>query len=453
MLSDMVRVVAIAVASLLVACPVAADQAPPDPSRGESYDGRPRRPKWQDDLKLVPRLVLLPPRLFFAGLGSVAQRALDWDERGRVHETIADALSSDDGQIGVRPAFTYSISFAPTVGLRVFDRKLLGPSTNFEVTAMTGGVDIVYAEAFARPTPSDRALEVGLDAIYNRRNDQMFSGIGYTTDDPRTLARRSRYSVDALDAVGRLTLARTPGLFLDLGSGFGLRRFGNGRYIGDDRPIFEVYCLRAIWGGCEPGTVDEVRVPGFRGGTQFFRASATLRADSRDNWYRPSSGALVEIGGDWTHGLGGDDSHYLRAHVAATGVLDLWNRSRTLSIRFEANALQPIGTAIVPFSELIVIGGPDTFRGFRPGRFRNFSSLFAGLEYRWPVWMWMDATLFAEYGGVFGRGFEGFSFDRMKPDVGVGVRIRSSDTFFARAQIAYGWGDGWQAFFSVNTGF
>jgi hypothetical protein len=67
--------------------------------------------------------------------------------------------------------------------------------------------------------------------------------------------------------------------------------------------------------------------------------------------------------------------------------------------------------------------------------------------------MWMDATLFAEYGGVFGRGYEGFSLQRMRPDVGAGVRVRSSDTFFARAQLAYGWGDGWQAFFSLNTGF
>ena len=41
----------------------------------------------------------------------------------------------------------------------------------------------------------------------------------------------------------------------------------------------------------------------------------------------------------------------------------------------------------------------------------------------------------------------------MRPDVGGGVRLRSSDSFYARAQVAYGWGDGMQAFFSVNTDF
>jgi outer membrane protein assembly factor BamA len=196
-----------------------------------------------------------------------------------------------------------------------------------------------------------------------------------------------------------------------------------------------------------------VQVPGFHVGTQFFRAGATLRADSRDNYYRPSSGALVEVGADWSHGLGFDQSDYVRLHAATSAVLDLWQRSRTLVIRFAADDLEPIGYYPVPFSEMIVLGGPDTFRGFRPGRFRNFSSVFAGIEYRWPVWMWMDATVFGEYGGVFGRGFEGFSVTRMAPDLGAGVRLRSSDTFYARAQVAYGFGDGWQAFFSVNTDF
>ena len=178
-----------------------------------------------------------------------------------------------------------------------------------------------------------------------------------------------------------------------------------------------------------------------------------MRFDSRDNWFNPSSGALVELGAQWTHGLGADDSQYFRLHAAMSALLDLWRRSRVLVVRIEADDLVPLGYTPVPFSELVVLGGPDTFRGFRYGRFRNFSSLFSGLEYRWPVWMWMDATLFGEYGGVFGPGFEGFSFERMRPDVGAGVRLRSSDTFFARAQVAYGWGDGLQAFFSVNVGF
>jgi outer membrane protein assembly factor BamA len=438
---------------LLVACPARAEQPPPDPSRGESYDGVPRRPTWRDDALAIPRIVLAPFRLLFKAIAVPMHHLLDWDEQKHVHDEVLAALSTSDGKIGIRPAFEYSISFTPIVGVRVFDQKLLGPDTSFDVTAMSGGIHVFYAAATARPTPPDRALEVTVRAIYNRRNDQVFTGIGFTTDDKTTITPGSRYAIDALDAGGKLTYAALRGFFVDLDTMFGLRRFGNGRNIADELPIAQVYCVRALTGLCLPDSVDEVRVPGFNLGTQFFRAGVNLRIDSRDNWYRPSSGGLIELGADWSHGLGFDQSHYVRAHAAMSAVLDLWQRSRVLIVRIEANDLEPIGSAPVPFSELIVLGGPDTFRGFRPGRFRNFSSLFAGIEYRWPIWMWMDASLFSEYGGVFGQHFEGLSFDRMKPDVGAGLRLRSSDAFFARVQVAYGWGDRWQFFFSVNTGF
>ena len=439
---------------LLVTCPLGAQEAPPpDPSRGESYDGRPHAPGLADDLLAVPRILLAPVRLIVKGLAVPVHHLLDWDEINHVHEKIFAALTTRDGLIGVRPSFQYSISFAPVVGLRFFDQKLLGHGTDFEVTAMTGGLDIFYGEVSARPTPPDRAIEVTVKATYNKRDDQVFTGIGYASDDQTTQTRPSRYAVDAVDAGGTLTWIARPGIFVDVATGFGVRRFGNGRSIIGDPPIDEVYCVRNLAQMCIPGTVDDVRVPGFDRGTQFFRAGTNLRVDSRDNYYRPSAGALLEVGADWSHGIGFDQSDYVRAHAAASWVFDLWQRSRTLVVRVEAWDLEPIGYAPVPFSELIVLGGPDTFRGFRPGRFRNYSSVFTGVEYRWPIWMWMDATAFAEYGGVFGRRFDGFGFDRMKPDVGAGVRLRSSDTFFARAQVAYGWGDGWQAFFSVNTGF
>jgi outer membrane protein assembly factor BamA len=440
---------------LLAACPAsgAGEEPPPDPSRGESYDGFTRKPTWRDDALAIPRIVLSPLRLLFKGLAVPTHHLLDWDETHHVVEKIFAAVTTRDGLIGVRPALQYSISFAPVIGLRFFDQKLLGRGTDFEAAAMTGGIHIVYAEVSARPTPPDRALEVAVRAAYLKRDDQIFARIGYATEDPKFLMLRSRYSIDALDAGGTLTYAARPGLFVDVATIFGLRRFGNGRTIGTDLPIEEVYCERDLAGLCKPNTVNEILVPGFSEGTQFFRGGVTLRIDSRDNQYRPSSGALLELGGEWSHGVGKDQSDYVHVHAGVSAVLDLWRRTRTLIVRIEAHDLEPIGYAPVPFSELIVLGGPDTFRGFRPGRFRNFSSLFTGLEYRWPVWMWMDATLFAEYGGVFGQGFEGFSFNRMLPDVGGGLRVRSSDSFFMRMQVAYGWGDGWQAFFSVNTGF
>ena len=303
---------------LLVACLARAAEPPPDPSRGESYDGVAHHPSATDDALAVPRILLSPLRLLMRGLAVPVHHLLDWDEVHHVHEMAFAAFSSRDGLIGVRPAFQYSISFAPVVGLRFFDQKLLGPTTDFGVTAMTGGIHIVYAEVAARPTPADRALEATVRVAYNRRNDQVFTGIGYATET-NALNQPSRYAIDAVDGGGRLTWLAARGVTANLDTMVGVRRFGNGTIVGGEQPIASVYCIRSLSGLCVPGTVDPLRVPGFNQGTQFFRAAANFLFDSRDNMYRPSSGALVELGADWSHGLGWDDSDYVRLHAGAVG--------------------------------------------------------------------------------------------------------------------------------------
>ena len=431
-----------------------AEEPPPDPAQGERYDGRDKGPLVTvNEALVVPRLILAPVRLALDAVAVPLQGLLTWEERNRALGTLLRAFSSNDDAIGVRPAFFYSISFTPIVGIRVFDKKLLGPNSNAEVTVMIGGVDVIFSELSLRPTPANRAAQTVVNLVYNRRNDQVFTGIGYATDHFRD-DYEARYAIEALDGQVTETLALAPGIFVDFLSDFGIRRFGDGIGTDGEPPINDVYCVRQLNGLCRPGSVDEVQVPGFHRGTQFFRAGADIRFDSRDNQYRPSSGGLLELGADWTHGIGEDSSHYLRLHGGLSAVLDLFQRSRTLVARVEAHLLQPLNDTPTPFSELIILGGPDTFRGFRYGRFRNQSSLFAALEYRWPIWMWMDADLFGEYGGVFGRDFEGFSIARMLPDIGAGIRLRSSDAFFIRAHVAYGFGpdSGVQFSLSVNTG-
>lgn len=449
----MSRVACVLVAILLIAGPARAEAPPPDPSVGDTYDGRPHPKTWRDDLFLVPRLIFRPIELFFAaGIGLPFHYLLDWDESHHVHETVLEAFSSHDGKIGVRPTFQYSFGYRPIIGLRLFDQKLLGPNTDYGASLSTGGLDIIQADMYARPTRIDRAFAATFRVNYVRRDDQVFTAIGYADADPTLWTRPARYSIEAVDGVADLSLAARPGVFLGGTAMLAMRRFGNGVAVSNDPPIATVYCDKDLSQRCIPGTVDEYRVPGFDRGTQFVRLGANIRFDTRDNWWRPASGAVLDLGVDWSHGFAFDQSQYVRARGSLTGVLDLWQRSRTLLFKVSTAALEPIGSYAVPFSELIVLGGADDFRGFRPGLFRNYSSLLFSLEYRWPIWMWMDASVFSDYGGVFGRGFEGFGFGRMRPDVGGGVRLRSSSDFYVRAQIAYGWGDGLQGLLSFNTG-
>ncbi|HEX6835030.1 MAG TPA: BamA/TamA family outer membrane protein, partial [Polyangia bacterium] len=106
--------------------------------------------------------------------------------------------------------------------------------------------------------------------------------------------------------------------------------------------------------------------------------------------------------------------------------------------------------AAVPFTELATLGGPDSLRGFRAGRYRDFSTLLFSAEYRWPIWMWADAILFVDYGGAAGQRFAGLGVDSLHPDLGAGIRVRTSRHVMARAQLAYGFPDGVQLNLSLG---
>jgi hypothetical protein len=410
-----------------------AEAGAPDVLRGERYDGRAARRPARDLWLALPRLLLAPPRLVVRGLGAAARPLVEWSERNHVPETLASAITSADGRIGVRPTVDYQNEFKPSFGLSFFDQRLWR-DLRLTVSAAFGGPGVLADEARLRlPWWRKRAL-VEVAAAYRRRDDELFTGIGMT--GPRAFAR---YAVDQADAGARLTLLPIQRVRLELGLGAGLRRFGDGDVYENIRPISAVYCVRGLGGRCASPRVDEAQVPGFTRGTQFVRARFGLRVDSRADETR--SGIIAGGSAEYTHGLGADPSRYLRlgAHVGTQ--LELW-RHRALYVGVAAEDELAFDHTAVPFSELVQLGGVEDLRGFMRGRFRDASSWLATVEYRWPVWMWMDGALFCDYGGVFGPAFKGFSVGALRPDVGFGVRVRVGDRFLLRVQVAYGFGDG-----------
>jgi hypothetical protein len=410
---------------------------PPNPAAGERTDARLPRPSARDELLLVPRLVLAPLRLILRGLSYPVRWFVENDQRNHVYQHIVAAFTSDDGQIGVRPMFAYATSFYPEVGLRFYDAKLLGPATDFNVAFMTGGIYLVHASAGVRPTRIGAPVTFVADAVFDRRNDRLYTGIGNSVDHRNPSAR---YASDDFDVRADLRLRLAPWLVVAAGGSLGVRRYGNGADVGGDAPIADVYCVRTMRGACT-GVVSDALVPGFHEGTRFVRTSLRALVDSLDDGLRPTTGWLVIAGADYTHGLGGrDQSSYFRLRGEANVAINLWQRTRVLLLRAQTTIVVPLGDAQVPFSELAVLGGPETLRGFRVGEFRDDTSLMFTAEYRWPIWMWIDGSLFADYGGVFGRWYQGFGAHQMQADLGIGVRIFGRGRFFLRAQLAYGFG-------------
>jgi hypothetical protein len=418
----------------------------PNPAKGERYDGREPGPKARAVLLGPPRFLLFPFRLLFWGLEPPVKAGVQFEQRHHLYGRLYSLSTSDDGQIGIRPTFTWLRSFRPSFGAYLFDDRLMGPGTKFDLE-LSGGVDVVRAALHGRPTHIGRPVQAFFDTIYNRRNDFLFTGIGSAIPPLPGQLPASRYQADVLDVAGRLQLQATRFLAFSFGGYFGLRRFANGESYSGDAPIADVYCVRDASGACVPGTVSEALVPGFNNGTQFLRASAGLHLDLRNDVIRPSTGLLVDAQIDYSHGLGHDDpSSYVRVWGSAAFDIDLYRHSHILVLRATTELVVPAGNEFVPFSELATVGGPYTLPGFRYQEFRDFSSFVASAEYRFPLLLWVDASVFGDYGGVFGRNYRGFGDDRLQPDVGFGFLLHSRDRFYVKLQFAYGFDNSWQIY-------
>ena len=405
----------------------AREKAPPDVLRGERYDGRKPTRSARPYLLAVPRLLLLPPRLLVLGLGAGLKPVLEWNERRHVAERVIGALTSDDGLVGVRPVFNYELGYQPSFGVLYFDDR---GGAEVRVSSAFGGPETILQSLHARAPLLHERLALDFDASYRRRDDELFTGIGMSRSAPF-----GRYEVNQIDTSATLRSRPLRPLGIDLGVAVGLRRFANGGSYGD-RPIAEVYCARALDGRCL-GVVDEQQVPGFAAGTQFVRAVAAVHVDSRPE--ETGAGVIVDASAQYTHGLGADTSSYLGLHGHVGTAFEIW-RHRALYIGVSLDDMIQFGSTPIPFSELIVLGGPEDLRGFQRGRFRNSSSMLATVEYRWPVWMWMDGSLFFDYGGVFAPGFRDFAVGDLRPDIGIGFRVHTSSKYVMRIQAAYGFG-------------
>ena len=320
-------------------------------------------------------------RLVFWPIGKVAR----WQEKTHILQRTVDAITSADGQVGVRPVFDFVTGYRATVGASVFNRRLLGEDTNLQFSLSSNFSNVWFTDFALRPTHANRAIEYTAAGFYNRRDDYLYTGIGMAT--ARTHLG-GRYSIDEAELHNHVDFVLNRHVTLLLDGMFGVRRFGDGVKVGDDLPIEQVFCAHLVDGRCVSRAVDASQVPGFYTGTQFLRGGATLRIDTRDSVHRPTSGAMFQAGADYSHGLGAEDpSSYFRIHAVLVTVLDLWRRNRILVLRASTDAVYPMGGADVPFSELETLGGPADLRGVRLGKYRDYSRVMFTAEYRWPIWM------------------------------------------------------------------
>jgi surface antigen Omp85-like protein len=100
----------------------------------------------------------------------------------------------------------------------------------------------------------------------------------------------------------------------------------------------------------------------------------------------------------------------------------------------------------VPFYMLPSLGGNNTLRGYSNYRFHDRNLALAQAESRWAIYKHVDAAVFFDAGSV-ARDFGDLDLD--KTDWGVGLRLHTDTTTFARVDVAHGQ-EGWHFLFRTS---
>jgi outer membrane protein assembly factor BamA len=190
--------------------------------------------------------------------------------------------------------------------------------------------------------------------------------------------------------------------------------------------------------------------PGIDRQTDFWRGGGRVEYDWRDQPSGATTGGRYAA--QYVRYLDRQFSSYsfYRLDLDAVQYIPLLSRTRVIALRGAASLTDTRSSQQVPFYLQPIMGGPDTLRGFRYGRFYGNNSTMVSAEYRWFCSPIIDLAAFADGGKVFNR-WEQWNFHDLQSDVGFSVRLKgrtgrtafSLDTGFSH--------EGFQIWFRVNN--
>lgn len=445
------RLVAVSVFMAVVASAIApaaaggegAKRAVPD------YDGRGAAPTTVGDVLLwIPRVAMSP---LYLVTEFVVRRPLGFlvteAERAELPALLGRIFTFNDGKAGIVPTFMFDFGVAAGAmssgGLYIFWDDALYDGHDLRLRAAFGGADWVTLD-FSSRFGLGEAGRLALGVAWDRRKDWIFAGVGPGFGD---------------DAVARYGEDRVTGS-LDWERPLGARGW---IAIGAHVASFDFFEGRCCDDPTVATRVAEGRYPspdGFDASYTVFEPVARLALDTRASRPGDESGVRAEAFVGTAVGLSGPSDGWVRYGADVGAYLDVYN-NRTLGLRARAELVSPLDDRPVPFSELSLLGGDAPMRAFSAGRLRGESALVAVLDYRWPIWVFLDGHLFVELGNAFGADFAGLDVDALRLSFGLGVRPASQEDHPFELLVAAGtdaFGDGGavtslRVVFGTSSGF
>ncbi len=390
----------------------------------QTLAGRAPEPEGAALLLWGPRVLFFPVHLV---MEYVVRHPLEFlaesFERYHIGEWYNHLTTWDGGNGRVFPIFALPSGFSGKLGIgavwtnALFDGQdlLAGADSDFDRNVT------VNAAVRFRFLPKD-ALKVTAGFHIEQRDDFVFFGQGAATNE----GDQSRFFRDKMRIAVETELDRVSYFDARLGVEYSSNAFD----CASASSAFDI---------CGPDAQQETADDLFRlndpQGAAFFRGyklirlKAALAADSRTDLLRSETGVRLEGILRYGKGLGGRSKsiQFVRYGGELSAFWDVVpGYRRVFGARVRIEMTDPIADGDLPFAELITSGGPEHMRGFLRARFHGRSLAVATIDYRYPVWTYLDGTLFYEVGNVFGERLEDFRGGLLRQSFGLGLRSLST---------------------------
>lgn len=426
----------------------ASRQEPSDERERPDYDGRGGPATTPGDVLLwVPRVLLAPA---YVVAEFVIRRPLGWliagAERIGLPALLYDFFTFDEHRAGILPTVLIDFDFYPSVGLYAFWNDVGFARHGVRLRGAYGGDEWLAASFSDRIAFDDAGRDrFRLDVRAERRPDFTFFGLGPDTRQSALV----RYGRDLREVALAFDKGAWRASSLHAQAGLMAVDFRRGGY-GDDPTLEAAMATGAL-----------ELPPGYDEGYTILRSRLVAALDNRLPRPASAQGFRLEVHGTQATDLRQDASFV--GYGAAGGLaLDLNSRNRIVSLGALVRFVDPIDDAVIPFTELVTLGGaPNAMRGLYPGRLYDRSAAVAGLGYRWPIWIWLDGALRMEVGNVFGEHLAGFRLERLRWSGALGVESvgtpdnsfelmigAGSETFESGARV-----DSFRFVFGTTSGF
>ncbi|MEO7329108.1 MAG: BamA/TamA family outer membrane protein [Minicystis sp.] len=383
------------------------------PKRALPAYHRPAPDSAGDALLWVPRVALFP--LYFITeyalrqpLGALVRVA----EKGNWVQEISNLLTfGPTNNIGVIPTALIDFGLRSSVGVYFFYDDFLAKGNQLRAHAATGGSDWLRLTVADR-IPIDEHTHLKLRFEASARPDQLFYGIG-----PRSLEKSgSIYGLTSYDGSALFHLEPAPYLLIEAQGGVRSANFDAHPSCCGKTPIF----VRAAFDGT-------ALPPGFERGYTALRQGLFVALDSRRP--RPDPGTGIRFAANLEHDFDLRDpgqSRWIKYGGEVGGYLDIGDKNRVLSLSLTTRFVDPTSNAEVPFTELVALGGDQVMFGYLQNRLIGRSAAAAVLEYRYPIWAFLDGSAQVVFGNVFGPHLDDFSPKRLRVSFDFGLRTTGS---------------------------